>query len=192
MDGLEPCAVLCRGKVGQSIYSIPITGDGDESILVDAFDRGVDDFVAKPLSPKVLQARLKAAGRMIAVESQVRISPAPAGGGRIGRREPPTRIRFADRLFDRVAQSPILYAADGATLGGRRVMRPTARLPADRRRSFQGDQRPLRSCGRRPGFEGVGRDVAAEQEDTKTSFVATAARSSPFFCPSRTRKSPSW
>jgi two-component system, cell cycle response regulator len=72
MDGLELCAALRCAKVGQSIYFILITGEGDEAILVNAFDRGVDDFVAKPLSPKVLQARLKAAARMIAIEAQVR------------------------------------------------------------------------------------------------------------------------
>jgi two-component system, cell cycle response regulator len=72
MDGLELCSALRQSSVGRGVYFVLITGEGDDATLVKAFERGADDFVAKPLSPKVLQARMKAAQRLISVESQIR------------------------------------------------------------------------------------------------------------------------
>jgi two-component system cell cycle response regulator len=72
LDGLELCSALRRTAFGKSVYFILVTGEGDDAVLLDAFDRGVDDFIAKPLSPKVLQARMKAAERLTCVESQIR------------------------------------------------------------------------------------------------------------------------
>jgi diguanylate cyclase (GGDEF)-like protein len=72
LDGLELCSALRRTVFGKSIYFILITGESDDALVLDAFERGVDDFIAKPLSPKVLHARMKAAQRLTGVESQIR------------------------------------------------------------------------------------------------------------------------
>ncbi len=72
MDGLALCAALRRAKVCDGVYFILVTGDTDEDVLIRAFESGVDDFITKPLLPRALQARMKAAQRLIEVEAEIR------------------------------------------------------------------------------------------------------------------------
>jgi two-component system, cell cycle response regulator len=72
MDGLALCSALRKAKVCDGLYFILVTGDTDEEILIRAFETGVDDFITKPLLPRALQARIKAAQRLIQVEAEIR------------------------------------------------------------------------------------------------------------------------
>ena len=65
MDGVSLCKALRSSAWGVSIYVIMLTSAELESELVDAFDAGVDDFVAKPLNLRALSARLKGAWRYV-------------------------------------------------------------------------------------------------------------------------------
>ncbi|HZY20254.1 MAG TPA: SpoIIE family protein phosphatase [Ramlibacter sp.] len=71
MDGLALCrAIRARPEAGY-VYCIMLTGSFDEASLVAAMEAGVDDFVAKPLRPAELGARLRAAERVLALEAQM-------------------------------------------------------------------------------------------------------------------------
>lgn len=62
MSGLEVCETIRRKTGDQSRY-IPIimlTAKGEEEDIVEGLEFGADDYIAKPFSPKVLIARIKA------------------------------------------------------------------------------------------------------------------------------------
>ena len=65
MDGVSLCKALRSSAWGVNIYVIMLTSAELESELVDAFDAGVDDFVAKPPNLRALSARLKGAWRYV-------------------------------------------------------------------------------------------------------------------------------
>lgn len=71
MSGLELTRVLRQTRIGQSIYILLLTELKDEERLIEAFERGVDDFVAKPIRPRVLAARLRAGHRVIRLQQEV-------------------------------------------------------------------------------------------------------------------------
>ncbi|HEY1231276.1 MAG TPA: response regulator, partial [Ramlibacter sp.] len=69
MDGLDLCrAIRARGDRNY-VYCIMLTASGDEQALQVAMEAGVDDFLAKPLRPADLGARLRAAERVLALEA---------------------------------------------------------------------------------------------------------------------------
>lgn len=71
MDGLALCRAI-RGRAADSyVYCIMLTASFDEQSLVAAMEAGVDDFLAKPLRPAELGARLRAAERVLALEAQM-------------------------------------------------------------------------------------------------------------------------
>lgn len=71
MDGLQFCRALRDTKLGRSVYMVLLTGVEDETRLVEAFEAGVDDYVLKPINPKVLLARLRAGKRVVSLQSEV-------------------------------------------------------------------------------------------------------------------------
>ena len=71
MSGLELTRVLRQTRIGQSIYILLLTELKDEERLIEAFEHGVDDFVAKPIRPRVLAARLRAGHRVIRLQQEV-------------------------------------------------------------------------------------------------------------------------
>lgn len=62
MSGLEVCETIRRksGENGRYIPIIMLTAKGEEEDIVEGLDFGADDYIAKPFSPKVLIARIKA------------------------------------------------------------------------------------------------------------------------------------
>lgn len=64
MDGLSMCRAIRATEEGESIYLVLLTAQENEDILVEAFDAGVDDYIVKPFSPRVLKARLHAGERI--------------------------------------------------------------------------------------------------------------------------------
>lgn len=71
MDGLELTRALRQTKVGRSVYILLLTGVEEDDKLVEAFEAGVDDFMVKPLKPRLLAARLRAGQRVINLQREV-------------------------------------------------------------------------------------------------------------------------
>ena len=59
-NGLEVCSTIRENKQNQHIPVIMLTALGEEDDIVTGLDRGADDYVTKPFSPKVLMARVEA------------------------------------------------------------------------------------------------------------------------------------
>jgi diguanylate cyclase (GGDEF)-like protein len=71
LDGLDLCRALRRIESGQDMYFLLLTGRDDEDRVVEAFDAGVDDYVAKPFNARILMARLKGGQRVIELKAKV-------------------------------------------------------------------------------------------------------------------------
>ncbi len=71
MDGIKLTRLLRETKTGRAIYILILTGLEDEDRLVEAFENGVDDFMTKPLRPRVLAARLRAGQRVVGLQLEV-------------------------------------------------------------------------------------------------------------------------
>lgn len=71
MSGIELTRALRQTKIGRSIYVLILTGIEDEEKLVEAFESGVDDFMSKPLKPRVLAARLRAGQRVVQLQQEI-------------------------------------------------------------------------------------------------------------------------
>ncbi len=70
MDGLSLCRALRETDEGRQIYFLLLTGMEKDEHLVEAFEAGVDDFVTKPFSPRVLLARLSAGQRVVHLQEE--------------------------------------------------------------------------------------------------------------------------
>jgi len=71
MNGIELCSALRRIESGRKIYFLLVTGENEDENVVRAFDAGVDDYLHKPLNPKILLARVKGGKRIIDLQRQV-------------------------------------------------------------------------------------------------------------------------
>jgi two-component system phosphate regulon response regulator PhoB len=60
VDGLEVCRRLKSDPKTRDIPVIILSAKGEEGDMVTGLDRGADDYIAKPFSPRVLSARVKA------------------------------------------------------------------------------------------------------------------------------------
>jgi diguanylate cyclase (GGDEF)-like protein len=72
MSGGDVLRTLRETEAGRQVYGLVLTARDAEEQIVEAFDAGADDFVAKPYNPRVLMARMAAAHRMIELQRQVR------------------------------------------------------------------------------------------------------------------------
>jgi diguanylate cyclase (GGDEF)-like protein len=71
MDGLTLCKTLRSSDIGKNLYLIMLTSAEGEDDLVAAFDAGIDDFVIKPPSLRVLLARIRAGQRIIMLQQEI-------------------------------------------------------------------------------------------------------------------------
>ncbi|MDO9422688.1 MAG: diguanylate cyclase [Methylobacter sp.] len=71
MDGLALCKTLRASAFGKNIYLIMLTSTEDEDALVEAFDAGIDDYVTKPVSLRMLLARIRAGQRIIMLQHEL-------------------------------------------------------------------------------------------------------------------------
>ena len=60
VDGLEVCRRIKADPKTRDIPVIMLTAKGEESDVVAGLERGADDYISKPFSPRVLAARVKA------------------------------------------------------------------------------------------------------------------------------------
>lgn len=71
MDGIAFCKSLRTTRDGRGLYFIILTALADEDRLVEAFEAGVDDYLVKPFSEKVLMARLRAGQRVTQLKEEI-------------------------------------------------------------------------------------------------------------------------
>lgn len=71
IDGLELTRRLRESETGKTIFILLLTQLSDDDKLVEAFSAGVDDFIGKPLKPRVFAARLRAARRVITLRKEI-------------------------------------------------------------------------------------------------------------------------
>ncbi len=60
MDGIETCTELRRIPVIQNTLIAFLTARGEDYSQIAGLDAGADDYIAKPIKPKVLSSRIKA------------------------------------------------------------------------------------------------------------------------------------
>jgi two-component system phosphate regulon response regulator PhoB len=70
LDGLEICRALRRNAATERLPILILTARGDDADHVAGLEVGADDFVAKPVSPRVLIARVRALLRRASAESE--------------------------------------------------------------------------------------------------------------------------
>lgn len=71
LDGLELTRRLRQTEEGKTTFILLLTQLSDDDKLVEAFAAGVDDFIGKPLKPRVFAARLRAARRIIVLRKEI-------------------------------------------------------------------------------------------------------------------------
>jgi sigma-B regulation protein RsbU (phosphoserine phosphatase) len=71
MDGVELCAQIRKRPGGKSIYFILLTARDKNEDKVSAFDTGADEYLVKPCDGKELMARLRAADRLLRLQTEL-------------------------------------------------------------------------------------------------------------------------
>lgn len=71
MDGIAFCKELRRNQAWRNTYVIIVAPHDGTDRLVEAFEAGANDFIAKPVTPKVLGARLGAGQRMVQLQEDL-------------------------------------------------------------------------------------------------------------------------
>ena len=59
MDGIEACEVLRKNSKFNNTIIMFLSARGEDFSYVAAFDAGADDYVTKPIKPKVLMSKVK-------------------------------------------------------------------------------------------------------------------------------------
>jgi diguanylate cyclase (GGDEF)-like protein len=70
-SGLALVRRLRQTRIGRSIYVLGLTDHEDETEIGEAFEAGVDDFMTRPVNPRVLLARLKASQRVLGLQREI-------------------------------------------------------------------------------------------------------------------------
>jgi diguanylate cyclase (GGDEF)-like protein len=71
MDGVEFCRALRRNPAWRNIYVFILTAQESTDRLVEAFESGANDYMTKPVNPKVLGARLSAGQRVVQLQEEL-------------------------------------------------------------------------------------------------------------------------
>ncbi len=71
MEGLHLVRALRATRVGRGIYILLVTHGEDDERLIEAFETGVDDFLVKPVKPKIFGARLRAGQRTVRLQQEL-------------------------------------------------------------------------------------------------------------------------
>ncbi|MCZ7655857.1 MAG: diguanylate cyclase [Rhodocyclaceae bacterium] len=65
MDGMEMTRTLRGTRLGRDLYILMLTALDEEDRLLEGYQAGVDDYLAKPLNPRMILARLRAGQRIV-------------------------------------------------------------------------------------------------------------------------------
>lgn len=113
IDGIEVCRCLRQDLDRLYTYLVLVTGHGGRQEMLDGLEAGADDFLAKPVDPAELKARLNTGRRILSLQEQLR--------------DMATRDSLTG-LFNRAA---ILAALDRELARSQREGRPVGVLLAD-------------------------------------------------------------
>ncbi|MDB4292102.1 response regulator transcription factor [Maribacter sp.] len=69
MDGIEACEVLRRTSGMENTIIVFLTARGEDYSQVAGFDAGADDYITKPIKPKVLVSKVKSLLRRVKDEN---------------------------------------------------------------------------------------------------------------------------
>ena len=62
MDGFEVCTRLRRAEALRSVGILMLTDNRGEHTLIESLERGADEFMSKPFSPRELSVRVRLLG----------------------------------------------------------------------------------------------------------------------------------
>ena len=88
MDGIETCERIRSNKLLDKTLIAFLTARGEDYSQVAGFEAGGDDYITKPIKPRVLTSRIKALLKRINWSGEL-----PVGA--------PTRIEMGDLIIDR-------------------------------------------------------------------------------------------
>lgn len=71
LDGVRLCQTIRAESADRYTYIILLTGRDSIDEMVEGLDSGADDFVAKPVEPEVLRARLRSGQRILELQEQL-------------------------------------------------------------------------------------------------------------------------
>jgi diguanylate cyclase (GGDEF)-like protein len=71
IGGAELCRGLRKTKTGQQVYILILAHDYDENLLAGALEAGANEYIMKPILPRVLEARIGVALRVIRLQQEV-------------------------------------------------------------------------------------------------------------------------
>ena len=71
MDGIEFCRALRSNPAWRNIYVFILAAQESIDRLVEAFDAGANDYMTKPINPKILGARLSAGQRVVQLQEEL-------------------------------------------------------------------------------------------------------------------------
>lgn len=71
MDGIDFCRALRKNPAWRNIYVFIMTAQEGLEQLVMAFEAGANDYMTKPIRPKMLLARLRAAQRVVQLQEEM-------------------------------------------------------------------------------------------------------------------------
>lgn len=71
MDGITLCRKLRARDDWRDIYMIIMTAQEDIDRLVEAFEAGADDYLVKPIIPKIFYARMRAGMRVVKLQEEL-------------------------------------------------------------------------------------------------------------------------
>lgn len=60
LNGLEVCTLLKNDPQTKGVSIVMLTAKGEEADVVQGLERGADDYIVKPFSPRILTARVAA------------------------------------------------------------------------------------------------------------------------------------
>ncbi|MFA9438195.1 diguanylate cyclase [Uliginosibacterium sp. sgz301328] len=71
VSGVELVKTLRKTRIGRAIYVVALTDSVSEDLLIEAYESGADAVLGKPVNPRLLQARLKAACRLTSLHQEI-------------------------------------------------------------------------------------------------------------------------
>lgn len=71
INGLELCAAFRKLPLEGYVYFILLTSKTDKGAVAHGLNVGADDFLAKPVNPDELRARINAGGRILSMEREL-------------------------------------------------------------------------------------------------------------------------
>lgn len=71
ISGLEVVRTLRQSQHAARVHAILLAGRDEERRILEAFEDGVDEYLVKPCDPRVLQARVRAAQRVVDLDERV-------------------------------------------------------------------------------------------------------------------------